>query len=371
MAIFVFFGNDTVFLNGLRSKLEKKGHVCHIRYRWAVGEWNNAKYDYMFAEPFVCDGSFVKIKERHPQCRKLDYLTIEEELSDLLVSNNVVEKSEPKSSSASVALASRNIKLERSRIIKDNLRRKESFFVGKSEPYIKLTKAIKRVAALPFPVIVEGSTGTGKEHTVREIHEASGVKGSLVSCDCGCLTQELALSDLFGHEKGAFTGAYVSKQGLVFEAVNGTLFLDEVENLHPAVQIALLRAIQEKVYRRVGGNDLYEFKCRVICATNVNLEKLVEEGKFRQDLYFRIKGAVVKVPALEEVLDDIPDLIKFLVSKHSLRVNSSQSFISKVMDDLYPFKGNVRELLNYLMELSAESPTEGLSGIELMQYSRV
>lgn len=221
-----------------------------------------------------------------------------------------------------------------------------------------------------------GKTGTGKEHTAREIHQASGVSGKFVSIDCGAITDELINSELFGHIKGSFTGATQDKSGYFEEANGGTLFFDEIENLSYKGQLALLRVLQERSFKKVGSTKEQIWEAKIICATNVDLQREVEKGRFRSDLFYRINQVTLQVPSLEDVMDDIPDLIDFLVKEINEEYNqsfeASEEFKSQTIEQLIPFKGNVRELKSYLFEkiINTDIELSTLSGIELLQNTR-
>lgn len=161
-------------------------------------------------------------------------------------------------------------------------------------------------------MLILGENGTGKEHVAEKIHaQSTRQKGPFVAIDCGMLTRELAASELFGYEKGAFTGAIAGKKGCMAEADGGTLFLDEVGNLPAEVQQKLLRALQTKCYRPTGCTRERKADVRIVAATNENLEKAVEEGRFRRDLYHRLKEFVIKIPPLRECREDILPLAEF------------------------------------------------------------
>ncbi|MEJ5300166.1 MAG: sigma-54 dependent transcriptional regulator [Thermodesulforhabdaceae bacterium] len=225
-------------------------------------------------------------------------------------------------------------------------------FIGKSPSVERLIKMIEQIAPADCNVLIQGETGTGKEVVARMIHHLSPRKDKrFVAINCGAFTEELLSSELFGHEKGAFTGAHTTKKGLMEIASGGTLFLDEVAEMPPSMQVRLLRVIQEKVIIRVGGVEEIPIDVRIIAATNKNLKKEVELGHFRQDLYYRLNVITLQVPPLRERRDDIPLLCHYFIDKFAKAQKKTITEISEdVMNILmeYEFPGNVRELENMI-----------------------
>jgi transcriptional regulator with PAS, ATPase and Fis domain len=225
-------------------------------------------------------------------------------------------------------------------------------FIGKSPSVDRLVKMIEQIAPADCNVLIQGETGTGKEVVARMIHQLSPRRDRrFVAINCGAFTEELLSSELFGHEKGAFTGAHTTKKGLMEIASGGTLFLDEVAEMPPSMQVRLLRVIQEKVIIRVGGVEEIPIDVRIIAATNKNLKKEVELGHFRQDLYYRLNVITLQVPPLRERRDDIPLLCHYFIDRFSKAQKKNITEISEdVMNILmeYEFPGNVRELENMM-----------------------
>jgi two-component system response regulator PilR (NtrC family) len=225
-------------------------------------------------------------------------------------------------------------------------------FIGRSRAMWPILERIPQVARSDASVLITGESGTGKELLARAIHAASPRSGQLfVPVNCGALPEGLFESELFGHVRGSFTGAVSDKQGMMREAHGGTLFLDEVGELTPGIQVKLLRALQEKKIRPVGGNRECDVNVRVITATNKDLKKLIEDGKFREDLYFRINVINLHVPALRERTEDIPELVRHFVEKASLRLGVEPKQIHRdtmaVLEN-YSWPGNIRELENVI-----------------------
>ncbi len=224
--------------------------------------------------------------------------------------------------------------------------------IGKSEAMINVLREVERVAQSNSPVIITGESGTGKELIARAIHSNSKRKFSpLVSVHCGALTESLLESELFGHEKGAFTGAMFNRKGRFEMADGGTIFLDEIATISPKMQIELLRVLETKTFIRVGGNKEITSDFRVICATNKDLKKMVEEGSFREDLYYRLNVVNIKIPPLRDRAEDIPLLVDHFINKYCTSMSRNVMMISNVALkklETYEFQGNVRELENMI-----------------------
>jgi transcriptional regulator with GAF, ATPase, and Fis domain len=210
---------------------------------------------------------------------------------------------------------------------------------------------VRQVAPLSSPVLLSGETGTGKEVIAGAIHNLSTRKdGPFITVNCGAIPENLVDSELFGHEKGAFTGALTRKRGRFERAHGGTIFLDEVGELQPEVQVRLLRVLQEKEIERVGGTEPIEVDIRVIAATHRDLAAMVTEGTFRDDLYFRLNVFPIVIPALRERRGDIPSLVHYFIQKKSRDIGMrempslAQGALERLM--AYPWPGNVRELEN-------------------------
>jgi transcriptional regulator with GAF, ATPase, and Fis domain len=210
---------------------------------------------------------------------------------------------------------------------------------------------VRQVAPLSSPVLLLGETGTGKEVIAGAIHNLSTRKdGPFITVNCGAIPENLVDSELFGHEKGAFTGALTRKRGRFERANGGTIFLDEVGELQPEVQVRLLRVLQEKEIERVGGTEPIKVDIRVIAATHRDLEVMLTEGKFRDDLYFRLNVFPIAMPPLRERRGDIPSLVHFFLQKKSreIGIRKMPSLAQGALETLmaYPWPGNVRELEN-------------------------
>jgi DNA-binding NtrC family response regulator len=224
--------------------------------------------------------------------------------------------------------------------------------IGSSESMIKVLKEVERVAQSNSPVIITGESGTGKELIARAIHSNSRRKFSpLVSVHCGALTESLLESELFGHEKGAFTGAMYNRKGRFEMADGGTIFLDEIATISQKMQIELLRVLETKTFLRVGGNKEITSDFRVICATNKDLKSMVENGTFREDLYYRLNVVNIRIPPLRERTEDIPMLVDHFIKVYCTSMSRNimtidQAALKRL--EQYDFPGNVRELENMI-----------------------
>jgi transcriptional regulator with GAF, ATPase, and Fis domain len=211
---------------------------------------------------------------------------------------------------------------------------------------------IARVAPTDSTVLITGETGTGKELIARAIHKRSQRSGrAFVSVNCAAIPRDLTLSELFGHEKGAFTGAMQRRLGRFELADGGTIFLDEVGELLPDTQVALLRVLQEREFERVGGGRPIHVNVRVIAATNRDLNAAVSKGKFREDLFYRLNVFPIEVPPLRERRDDILMLVEYFVQRYANRAGKNIQSIDKTTLDLlqsYEWPGNIRELQNVI-----------------------
>ncbi len=246
-------------------------------------------------------------------------------------------------------------RLERENIfLKRELGKEYSFenIIGISTEMLKVFSMIERVAKTKTNILITGDSGTGKELVARAIHNKSNRKKKpFVVINCGGIPENLLESELFGHVKGAFTGAIFHKEGLFEVANTGTFFLDEVGELTPPIQVKLLRAIQERTFKRVGGTEDVSVDVRIIAATNKDLEKEIIAGRFREDLYYRLNVIEIKLPLLKDRKKDIPILAHHFLEKFSLeqdkKIRKISSYAMDVLKD-YSFPGNVRELENII-----------------------
>ncbi|HSF40574.1 MAG TPA: sigma-54 dependent transcriptional regulator, partial [Thermoanaerobaculia bacterium] len=262
-------------------------------------------------------------------------------------------------------LADENVYLRR------ELEQKYTFnnIIGKSSRMQAIFSLIERIARTTSTVLVHGESGTGKELIARAIHFASSrASRRFLSINCGALPENLLESELFGHERGAFTGAVRDKKGLFQEADRGTIFLDEIGEMTPSMQVKLLRAIQEKIVRKVGGNEEEPVDVRIIAATNQDLEARIQSGDFREDLYYRINVLPIHLPPLRQRREDIPLLVEFFLQKYCREMDLPPRQISIEaiqMLESYDWPGNVRELENVIERALALSHSETITTRDL------
>lgn len=248
---------------------------------------------------------------------------------------------------------------EKKRLENENIALKVSLGLDKDTPFIAKSKVMKRVTDVinsitgsDCNVLLTGESGVGKGLVAKIIHYTGSRKDrSFLALNCAIFTEELLASELFGHERGAFTGAVSSKQGLIEVADKGTLFLDEIAEMPPNLQAKLLKVIEDKEFLRVGGTRSIRVDVRIIAATNQNIKALLSDGKFREDLYYRLNVMDIYIPPLRERKEDIAPLSKHFLERHSKKANKKiEGFSREAMDMLmsYGFPGNVRELENII-----------------------
>lgn len=250
--------------------------------------------------------------------------------------------------------------LQQRKLLDENINLKEQLkaeygfenIIGNSLPIRDVFDKVKKISRTDATVLLYGETGTGKELFARAIHYSSHRKSEpFISVDCGALTETLLESELFGHVKGAFTGAIEHKKGLFETADGGTIFLDEVGVASPQIQTKLLRVLQEHEIKRVGGNKNIKVDVRVIAATNTDLEQQIKDGKFREDLFYRLSVIPITLPPLRERIDDIPLLVSHFLKKYARKAGSKgKKMLPEVVQLLmkYNWPGNIRELENVI-----------------------
>jgi two-component system NtrC family response regulator len=265
------------------------------------------------------------------------------------------------------------------RIVQENVRLRDAIsstysfdnIIGKSKPMKDLYEIIRKVAPTNANVLIEGESGTGKELVAKSIHYNSDRKSNaLIAVNCSAFAESLLESELFGHEKGAFTGATSRKKGRFELADKGTLFLDEIGELPLGLQVKLLRVLQEKSFERVGGVKSVLVDFRLIAATNKNLEKEVKNGLFREDLYYRLNVVKAKIPPLRERKEDIPLLVSHFINKYAIEGQSSMKARGITQDAArllfgQQWKGNVRELENAIERAVILSSDEDITPADL------
>jgi len=242
-------------------------------------------------------------------------------------------------------------------------------FIGRSREIHEMLETVLRVAPTEVPVLIEGESGSGKELTARAIHFASKRRERLFEAvNCGSLAEGVLESELFGHERGSFTGAVAKRQGLFERANRGTLFLDEVGEMSLNMQVRLLRVIENGEFMRVGGSERVHTDVRIVAATNRPLDTAVERGEFRKDLYYRLRVVQIRIPPLRARPDDIPLLVHYFLAqagtKHGRRIRG----IEKAGMDMlmsYPWPGNVRELANIIDNLAIMSKDQTIRAVDV------
>jgi sigma-54 specific flagellar transcriptional regulator A len=233
-----------------------------------------------------------------------------------------------------------------------------SRLIGDSADMRMIRALIERVAPSEATVLITGESGTGKELIARQIHEQSGRKGPYVAINCGAIPDHLLESELFGHERGAFTGAHSARAGRFEVAAGGTLFLDEIGDMPIAMQVKLLRVLQERIIERVGGTRGIPIDIRVVAATHRDLQKRIEDGRFREDLFYRLSVFPIEISPLRERREDVPPLAAALVDRVDancgVRIRLSDAALQALRD--YDWPGNVRELANLIERLAVIRP---------------
>jgi transcriptional regulator with GAF, ATPase, and Fis domain len=274
---------------------------------------------------------------------------------------------------AALKNAFEEIQLLKDQLYKENLALREEIdvnrmfeeIVGSSPALQVVLSGVAKVAPTDSTVLITGETGTGKELIARAIHKRSQrASRAFVSVNCAAIPRDLIASELFGHEKGAFTGATQRRLGRFESADGGTIFLDEIGELPAEMQIALLRVLQEREFQRVGGNESIRADVRVVAATNRDLQAAIADGRFRDDLFYRLNVFPIEVPALRERKPDIPLLVEYFVDRYASQAGKKITGISKKSMELletYSWPGNIRELQNVIERSVIISDSENLS----------
>ncbi len=269
--------------------------------------------------------------------------------------------------------------IELKKIKEENVYLKKSFLkdeiiLGNSDPIKRLLEDIDKIAPTDSWVLITGENGTGKELVAKLIHKKSKRRDKpFIDVNCAAIPEELIESELFGHEKGSFTGATEQKKGKFDLANKGTLFLDEIGDMSLKTQAKILRILQEQKFERVGGTEVIEVDVRVIAATNKNLEEEINKGNFREDLYYRLNVVPIHVPPLRERKEDIPILAKYFLNKFSYEKDGKNRFLSNGAIDIlqnYHWPGNVRELKNLMERIVILVEKEEITEYDILRYIR-
>jgi DNA-binding NtrC family response regulator len=324
-----------------------------------------------------------KVKERHPDTEVImitAYATVDSAIA-AMKKGAFHYLSKPYSIDEARALVAQALEKKRLKDevkeLRQDLRLREGIppIIGKNQKIQELIRTVRRIAPADCNVMIFGDTGTGKELFARAVHRASARSDRrFLALNCGAFTEELLANELFGHEKDAFTGASSAKEGLLEAADGGTLFLDEIGDMPASMQVKLLRVIQEKMVLRLGGTRPTPVDVRIVAATNKDLKRLVDEGRFRSDLYFRLNVVSLQIPSLAERKDDIPLLAHYFVKKYCEQQGKAIRGISEEMMEIllsYPFPGNVRELENLIERAVTLAVGENLEARDLPEDLRI
>ncbi|EDP76254.1 two component, sigma54 specific, transcriptional regulator, Fis family protein [Hydrogenivirga sp. 128-5-R1-1] len=253
--------------------------------------------------------------------------------------------------------------------VKSKVCEENTDFVGSCERMTRVFDLIRRFAPTDYPVLILGETGTGKELTARAIHEKSPRREkAFIAINCGAIPGELLEAELFGYEKGAFTGAHRRKPGKIEQANGGTLFLDEIGELPLELQVKLLRFLEDYTFSRVGGNETIKADVRLIAATNGDLRELVRKGKFREDLYYRLKVLSIELPPLRDRGEDKVLMAKYFLEKFKREQEKSiEGFTDEAIEliENYSWPGNVRELINVMKKAVVMTDKRFIDAVDL------
>lgn len=364
--------------------LEKKGYATEVAHNGSKGiaKFNEFHFDIVLCDFRLGDKDgktvLLKIKEANPKTIVIiitgysdikiavdviklgafDYIT-KPLIPDEVV--NVIEKALANPVTDTIKSQSKKTSevFQKKRIYE--LSSNNEYLIGQDGETSKIYRQIEMVAPTNYSVILYGESGTGKEVIAKTIHEASNRKGRpFIAMDCGTLSKELSGSELFGHVKGAFTGAVTDKEGHFELANGGTLFLDEVSNLPKDVQASLLRVIQERKFKRVGGTKEMEVDVRIIVASNENLQESYRKGKFREDLYHRFNEFSINLPALRNRKDDIPLFAQFFLDRTNEELQKNIEGYEEDVEEMflnYSWPGNLREFRNVVRRAVLLTPS--------------
>jgi two-component system response regulator HydG len=377
MAKILFVEDDPAFAMMIELFLRKKGHQTYScrRAREAEKAIEKEKFDLLLLDYRLPDGTGLDVMRLARQKHGAIPAVIMTSLNDIRTAVRAMR------AGAFDYIAKPVNHEELQMVLEEALHSKETPFdeppkattqesiQGDSSVAKEMYDMIDLVAPTDMSVLILGESGTGKEHIARNIHAKSArADGPFMAIDCGLPFNELAISELFGHKQGAFTGAGANKKGK-FEAANGgTLFLDEVGNLHYEVQIKLLRALQERVITPLGAIEEIAIDVRILTATNDELWKRVQEGAFREDLYHRLNEFSLRAPPLRDRLDDLPDFIQFFIEQANRDLKKSVEGLkpeTRERLETYDWPGNLRELRN-VIKRAVLLTGEGLIGVEAL-----
>lgn len=362
MANVLLVEDDTTFSLILENFLQKKGHSVEARYdvKSSLKALEQAKFDVLLLDYRLPDGNGLEVMSAAREIEPNTPAIIMTSFNDVRTAVRAIR-------SGALDYITKPVNPdELDMILKEALRRKEpavetrkkpvsAFIAGESEASVKLHEYIQLVGPTDMSVIIQGESGTGKEYVARSIHQSSKrASKPFIAIDCGSLSKDLASSELFGHVKGAFTGALQDKKGQFEEANGGTLFLDEVGNLSYEVQVKLLRALQERIIQPLGSNKQIKVDVRIITATNDDLISSVSKGEFREDLYHRLNEFKIQVPALRDRNSDLQIFISHFIQLANAELDRDVKRLSPRVNEIfktYDWPGNLRELKNVIKRM--------------------
>lgn len=358
MASILIIEDDLTFSRILEGFLSKKGFSVSVEHKGKDGlkTFLEKSFDLVLLDYRLPDLTGLEILEEMKSSSSLVPVIIMTSFNDIRTAVKAIKTgafeyiTKPVNPDELLMVVQQALKKEKKQVLAKEEKGDASFVKGRSEASQQLHKYINLVAPTDMSVIIEGESGTGKENVARTIHRLSNrSKAPFVAVDCGALSKDLAASELFGHVKGAFTGAMNDKTGQFESAHGGTLFLDEVGNLSYDVQIKLLRAIQERIIQPVGSNKEIKVDVRIITATNDDLAESVKKGSFREDLYHRLNEFKLNVPPLRERKSDFQEFLDFFREGANQELERKvNGFDAEVVDvfNAYDWPGNLRELKN-------------------------
>lgn len=360
MAHILLVEDDLTFSLILESFLQKNGFqvtVCH-RLKEAENSLTAASFDLLLLDYRLPDGNGMELLEKS---RLLPYklpVIIMTSFRDLRTAVQAMRLgafdyiTKPVIPDELLLVVQQALQKKNASLLTEKTAEKPAFIKGSSPQAQQLHRYIELVAPTEMSVIIQGESGTGKENIARTMHQLSNrSKAPFVAIDCGAISGELAASELFGHVKGAFTGALQDKQGLFEAAKGGTVFLDEVGNLSYEIQVKLLRALQERVIQKVGSTKTIPVDFRLVTATNDDLQNSVKKGTFREDLFHRLNEFSINVPALRHRNQDLPEFIQFFMEQGNVELHRNVKALSPEVSAIlqrYDWPGNLRELKNVL-----------------------
>lgn len=362
MANILLVEDDTTFSLILENFLGKRGHKVEVKHdvKSAVKALEGTPFNLMLLDYRLPDGNGLEVLHASHEMNQSVQAVIMTSFDDVRTAVKAIRAGAFDYITKPVNPDELQMILDEALSKKEQTPAKETtalpdFIEGDSAESQKLHEYIRLVGPTDMSVIIQGESGTGKEYVARSIHTVSKRSGKpFIAIDCGSLSKDLAASELFGHVKGAFTGALQDKKGRFEAADGGTLFLDEVGNLSYDVQVQLLRALQERVIQPLGSNKQIKVDVRIITATNDDLLNSVSKGEFREDLYHRLNEFKIQVPALRERGGDLPTFVKHFIDKSNAELDRNVKSLSPEVKEIvarYDWPGNLRELKNVIKRI--------------------